>query len=97
MTIFNKIGLFEFFISQLSLNPWKIGIFNIEKELIFRTHIVLLGNIRLLWKRWKKYLILMDYRLFLFGTCVLNEICTQNIWDFRCFPCKSMRTKRKPK
>jgi len=51
MTIFNKIDLFEFFISQLSLNSWKIGIFNIEKELIFRTHIVLLGNIRLLWIR----------------------------------------------
>ena len=51
MTIFNEIGLFEFFISQLFLNSWKIGIFNIEKELIFRTHIVLLGNIRLLWKR----------------------------------------------
>ena len=49
--IFNKIDLSEFFISQLSLNSWKIGIFNIEKELIFRTHIVLLGNIRLLWKR----------------------------------------------
>ena len=50
MTIFNKIDLFEFFISQLSLNSWKIGIFSIEKELIFRIHIVLSGNIRLLWK-----------------------------------------------
>ena len=51
MTIFNEIDLFEFFISQLSSNSWKIGIFSIEKELIFITHIVLLGNIRLLWKR----------------------------------------------
>ena len=51
MTIFNEIDLFEFFISQLSSNSWKIGIFSIEKELSFRIHIVLLGNIRLLWKR----------------------------------------------